>query len=109
MIFVGVDLGKREHAVCFLDADGREVARPLRVPHTGAGVRRLQDELARREQHEPPPQQQSGGNSGSWRVDRSGRHGKPANQGPFEHPNQTTGPMIINGVPPHERGYPPAN
>ena len=47
MIFVGVDLGKREHAVCFLDADGREVARPLRVPHTGAGVRRLQEELAR--------------------------------------------------------------
>jgi transposase len=53
MIFVGVDLGKREHAVCFVDADGREVARRLRVPHTGAGVRRLQEELARL----PRPQQ----------------------------------------------------
>jgi hypothetical protein len=67
-------------------------------------LKELQDELARREQQEPPPP----GNSGSWHVDRSGRHGKP-NAGPFEHPNQTTGPMIINGVPPHERGYPPAN
>lgn len=66
-------------------------------------LKELQDELARREQQDPPPQQ---GGSGSWRVDRSGRHGKP---GQFEHPNQTTGPMIINGVPPHERGYPPAN
>lgn len=67
-------------------------------------LKELQDELARREQQEPPPS----GDSGSWRVDRSGRHGKP-HAGPFEHPNQTTGPMIINGVPPHDRGYPPAN
>jgi hypothetical protein len=67
-------------------------------------LKELQDELARREQQEPPPQQP--GNSGSWRIDRSGRHGKPA--GAFDHPNQTTGPMIINGVPPHDRGYPPA-
>jgi hypothetical protein len=66
-------------------------------------LKELQDELARRELQDPPQQ-----NSGSWRVDRSGRHGKP-HAGPFEHPNQTTGPMIINGVPPHERGYPPAN
>lgn len=65
-------------------------------------LKELQDELARREQQEPPQQQ----DSGSWRVDRSGRHGKP---GGFEHPNQTTGPMIINGVPPHDRGHPPAN
>jgi hypothetical protein len=68
-------------------------------------LRELQDELARREQQEPQP------NSGSsWRIDRSGRHGKPATAG-FDHPNQTTGPMIINGVPPHpdKRGYPPAN
>jgi hypothetical protein len=63
-------------------------------------LKELQDELARREQ-EPPPAQ----NSGSWQVDRSGRHGKPATAGPFDQPNQT-GPMIINGVPPHERGYP---
>jgi hypothetical protein len=69
-------------------------------------LRELQDELARREQQEPPAQ-----NTGSWTVDRSGRHGKPATAGPFDHPNQTTGPMIINGVPPHAegRGYPPAN
>jgi hypothetical protein len=67
-------------------------------------LRELQDELARREQQEPQQ------NTGSWTVDRSGRHGKPASAGPFEHPNQTTGPMIINGVPPHGDGrYPPAN
>jgi hypothetical protein len=65
-------------------------------------LRELQDELARREQQEPQ-------NTGSWNVDRSGRHGKPATAGPFDHPNQTTGPMIINGVPPHGDGrYPPA-
>lgn len=69
-------------------------------------LKELQDELARREQQEPPPPPQPPGNSGSWRIDRSGRHGKPA--GAFDHPNQTTGPMIINGVPPHDRGYPPA-
>jgi len=70
-------------------------------------LRELQDELARREQQESQPS----GDSGAWRIDRSGRHGKPATAGPFDHPNQTTGPMIINGVPPHpdHRGYPPAN
>jgi transposase len=47
MIFVGLDLGEQQHAVCVLDAEGREVARPLRVPHTGAGVRRLQEHPAR--------------------------------------------------------------
>jgi transposase len=46
MIVVGVDLGKRSHAVCFVGADGREVAPPLRVAHTGAGLRRLQARLA---------------------------------------------------------------
>lgn len=63
-------------------------------------LRELQDELARREQQEAKP--------AAWQVDRSGRHGKP---GQFDNPNQTTGPMIINGVPPHpdRRGYPPAN
>lgn len=66
-------------------------------------LRELQDELARREQQQEPQ------NSGPWTVDRAGRHGKPA-AAPFEHPNQTTGPMIINGVPPHSDGrYPPAN
>lgn len=60
-------------------------------------LRELQDELARREQQESQASQ-----SGAWRIDRSGRHGKPATAGPFDHPNQTTGPMIINGVPPHQ-------
>ncbi|HEX6352338.1 hypothetical protein [Actinophytocola sp.] len=69
-------------------------------------LKELQDELARREQQDPP----RSSDSGSWRVDRSGRHGKPpSTAGPFDHPNQTTGPMIINGVPPQDRGYPPAN
>ena len=53
MLFVGIDLGKRKHAVCFLDESGREVARPLQVPHTGAGLRALGDQLARL----PGPQQ----------------------------------------------------
>lgn len=66
-------------------------------------LKELQDELARREQQDAPPQ-----NPGSWRTDRSGRHGKPATASPFDHPNQT-GPMIINGVPPHDRGQPPTN
>jgi transposase len=46
MIVVGVDLGKRSHAVCFVGGDGREVAPPLRVAHTGGGLRRLQTRLA---------------------------------------------------------------
>lgn len=46
MIVVGIDLGKRSHAVCFVGADGQEVAPPLRVAHTGAGLRRLQARLA---------------------------------------------------------------
>src|SRR5919202_465290 len=46
MIFVGVDVGKRTHAVCFLGEDGQELARPLRIPHTGAGLRALQERLA---------------------------------------------------------------
>ena len=46
MIVVGVDLGKRSHAVCFVGPDGREVAPPLRVAQTGDGLRRLQARLA---------------------------------------------------------------
>jgi transposase len=46
MIFVGVDVGKRTHTVCFLGDDGHELARSLRIPHTGAGVRALQERLA---------------------------------------------------------------
>ena len=45
MIFVGVDVGKRSHAVCFMDASGQQIARPLRVPHTGAGLRQVQARL----------------------------------------------------------------
>ncbi|TDV40635.1 hypothetical protein [Actinophytocola oryzae] len=67
-------------------------------------LKELQDELARREQQDPPP----ANSSGSWRVDRSGRHGKPATAGPYDHPNQPNGPMIINGGPPHDQGYPSA-
>lgn len=89
--------GRDKHSAAFVDDILNTQERNL--------LRELQDELARREQQEQAPQ--SG--SGAWRVDRSGRHGKPAGAGPFD--NQTTGPMIINGVPPHpdKRGYPPAN
>lgn len=45
MIYVGVDLGKRKHAVCFMDEAGQAVARPLRMTHTGAGLRLLQAQL----------------------------------------------------------------
>lgn len=45
MIYVGIDLGKRKHAVCFLDEAGQAVARPLRMTHTGAGLRQLQAQL----------------------------------------------------------------
>ena len=45
MIFVGVDLGKRIHTACFLDSQGREVAKPLRLSHTRSGVRLLQVQL----------------------------------------------------------------
>jgi transposase len=45
MLFVGLDLGKRSHAVCFIDAAGQQVARPMRVPHTGAGLRQVQEQL----------------------------------------------------------------
>ena len=41
MIFVGMDLGKRSHAVCLLNDAGQQVARPLRVAHTGAGLRQV--------------------------------------------------------------------
>ena len=46
MIFVGVDLGKRMHTACFLDSQGREVAKPLRLPHTLTGLQLLQLQVA---------------------------------------------------------------
>ena len=45
MIYVGIDLGKRTHAVCFLDETGQAVARPLRVAHTGAGLRQIHAQM----------------------------------------------------------------
>jgi transposase len=42
VLFVGVDIGKRLHTACFLDSQGHEVAKPLRLPHTRTGLRRLQ-------------------------------------------------------------------
>lgn len=67
-------------------------------------LRELQDELARREQ-----QEQGSTSSGPWRIDKSGRHGKPG-AGPFDSA-RASGPTLINGVPPHpgpRGGYPPA-
>lgn len=78
--------GSDKHSAAFVDDILNTQERNL--------LRELQDELARREQ-----QESQSSTSGSWQVDRSSRHGK--NGGPFDHPNQTTGPMIINGVPPH--------
>ena len=45
MIFVGFDLGKRAHSVCFVDDQGHDVAKPMRVAHTGAGLRKVQAQL----------------------------------------------------------------
>jgi hypothetical protein len=67
-------------------------------------LKELQDELARREQHDPVQQSPD-----PWQVDRSGRHGKPASAGPFDQQNHAGGPVIINGVPPHDQGHPPVN
>jgi transposase len=46
VIYVGIDLGKRQHAVCFLNEAGQPVAKPMRVPHTGRGLRQLHAQLA---------------------------------------------------------------
>jgi transposase len=46
MLFVGVDVGKRTHTVCCLGDEGREPARPFRIPHTGVGFRTPQARLA---------------------------------------------------------------
>jgi transposase len=49
VLYVGIDLGKRSHTVCFLNAAGTPVARSLRVAHTGAGLRQVQAQLDRLE------------------------------------------------------------
>lgn len=52
MIAVGIDVGKRAHEACFLDASGAEVGHSLHFANTSAGVRRLVDRL--QELPEPP-------------------------------------------------------
>ena len=41
MIAVGIDVAKRAHEACFMDADGRAVGKPLRFANTRAGVNQL--------------------------------------------------------------------
>jgi transposase len=45
VIAVGIDVGKRTHEACFLDADGRPVGRPLRFASSAAGARLLDERL----------------------------------------------------------------
>jgi transposase len=45
MITVGIDVGKRAHQACFLDAQGQARARPLRFANTAAGVRQLEERV----------------------------------------------------------------
>jgi transposase len=52
MLLVGIDWAEDEHAACLMDASGA-VCRRLRVPHTVAGLRRLQGAIATLE---PEPQ-----------------------------------------------------
>ena len=50
MISVGIDVAKRSHEACFMDAEGREVGRTLRFPNTAGGVATLSDRLRGLEQ-----------------------------------------------------------
>jgi transposase len=50
LISVGIDVAKRTHEACFMDAAGQEVDRPLRFPNTAAGVATLSERLRRLEQ-----------------------------------------------------------
>jgi transposase len=45
MIAVGIDVGKRMHEACFLDAGGQPVGRPLRFANTAAGARLLEERV----------------------------------------------------------------
>src|SRR5215207_10792041 len=45
MLLVGIDWAEAEHAACLLDTTGA-VRQRLKVPHTAAGVRRLQTAIA---------------------------------------------------------------
>lgn len=50
MISVGIDVAKRAHEACFMDAEGQEIGRPLRFPNTAGGVATLSDRLRGLEQ-----------------------------------------------------------
>lgn len=50
LISVGIDVAKRTHEACFMDAEGQEIGRPLRFPNTAGGVATLSDRLRRLEQ-----------------------------------------------------------
>ena len=41
LISVGIDVAKRTHEACFMDAEGEEMGRPLRFPNTAGGVATL--------------------------------------------------------------------
>ncbi len=45
MITIGIDIGKRQHEACLLDATGQPLGRPLRFPNTAAGVRLLEERV----------------------------------------------------------------
>jgi len=47
LISVSIDVAKRTHEACFMDAGGEEVGRPLRFPNTVGGVATLSDRLRR--------------------------------------------------------------
>ncbi len=47
MISVGIDVGKRSHEVCLLDAEGHQIGRFLRFQHSRQGVATLVDLLRR--------------------------------------------------------------
>lgn len=50
LISVGIDVAKRTHEACFMDAEGQELGRPLRFSNTTGGVATLSDRLRRLEQ-----------------------------------------------------------
>ena len=50
LIPVGIDVAKRRHEACLMNAEGQEIGRPLRFPHSLAGVATFIDSLRRLEQ-----------------------------------------------------------
>jgi transposase len=45
VIAVGIDIGKRQHEACFLDAQGQQLGRSLRFANTSAGIQLLSERL----------------------------------------------------------------